>query len=300
MSHPLWTEPSVTEILKNRMYCGDMVQGRWRIKSYKIHTQERVPEEEWYVAENTHPPIVGRADFARAQALLNRRTRTGPGRREPYLFGGLLRCADCGRAMSRSKVGGNVYYYCRTYKEQSKTACTRHSIREGDLESAVLRAIREQLERGVDGAAVLDAVDRLPVPDGPPSADRDLARTRKELARLSGFRQSAWEDWKSGGLTDAEYHRMREEYGRRISQLEGIAETLERERTQRRSAPEPPLLAAFRGGGTLDRLTRDILVALVEEILVEEGGSIRIRFRFSDPLGGAAGQGPGCSGSGTA
>ena len=40
----LWCAMSVTSILKNRMYCGDMVQGRYRMKSYKVHIQETVPD----------------------------------------------------------------------------------------------------------------------------------------------------------------------------------------------------------------------------------------------------------------
>ncbi len=35
---PLWSAKTVNDILKNRLYIGDMVQGRQRVKSYKIHT----------------------------------------------------------------------------------------------------------------------------------------------------------------------------------------------------------------------------------------------------------------------
>ncbi|WP_109713571.1 recombinase family protein [Faecalicatena contorta] len=75
---PLWTAISVTNILNNRMYCGDMVQGRWCKKSYKVHVQERVPEDEWYIALNTHEPIIDWATFDKVQALLKKYTRTGP------------------------------------------------------------------------------------------------------------------------------------------------------------------------------------------------------------------------------
>ena len=47
--------------------------------------------------------------------------------------------------MTRSRVGNVVYYYCRTYKNQSKAACTKHTIRHDRLETAVLFAIRQQI-----------------------------------------------------------------------------------------------------------------------------------------------------------
>ena len=84
---------TVTNILKNRMYCGDMVQGRYRVKSYKVHVQEVVPEDEWYIVENTHEAIIEREIFEAVQRLLLRDTRTAPQKKQVYLFSGFLRCA---------------------------------------------------------------------------------------------------------------------------------------------------------------------------------------------------------------
>jgi len=51
---PLWTARGVHLILSNRMYLGHMVQGKQRLKSYKVHTRIATPENEWFVKENTH------------------------------------------------------------------------------------------------------------------------------------------------------------------------------------------------------------------------------------------------------
>lgn len=39
-TRPVWSSKAVNDILKNRLYVGDMVQERQRVKSCKIHTQE--------------------------------------------------------------------------------------------------------------------------------------------------------------------------------------------------------------------------------------------------------------------
>lgn len=57
-SKPLWSGATINHLLKNRLYVGDMVQGRYCTKSFNIHVQEEVPEEEWFVVENTHEPII--------------------------------------------------------------------------------------------------------------------------------------------------------------------------------------------------------------------------------------------------
>lgn len=139
-SNPMWSTITIDTILKNRVYVGDMVQGRQRVKSYKIHIQERVPEEEWFIVENTHEAIIDREIFDKVQGLLKRDTRTAPKAKQLYLFSGFLKCADCGRAMSRiASKGIYVYYQCGTYKSLSKrlVPCTLSRVTDWRLVSCL-------------------------------------------------------------------------------------------------------------------------------------------------------------------
>ena len=126
----------IHSILTNPTYTGDLAQGRSRVKSYKVHQIEAVPREEWVEVAGTHEAIIDYETFDKVQALLQRDTRTSPKGREVHLFSGFLKCADCGRAITRC-VGknNNVYYSCSTYKNRSRTACTMHSIKHERLEA---------------------------------------------------------------------------------------------------------------------------------------------------------------------
>jgi len=62
---PMWSTITLDMILKNPVYVGDMAQGRYRMKSYKIHVKEVIPEEDWIVVENTHEPIIDRETCTR-------------------------------------------------------------------------------------------------------------------------------------------------------------------------------------------------------------------------------------------
>lgn len=284
---PLWCAQSVSAILKNRMYCGDMVQGRCRVKSYKIHVQEAVPQEEWYVVENTHEAIVDRETFEKAQRLLLRNTRTGPRQKSLYLFSGFLKCADCGKAMTRSKVGNVVYYYCRTYKDQSKKACTKHTIRHDRLEAAVLCAIQQQIYLAVDYAKTIERIDRAPLPKGQPDKLADaIAQKERELARISRYRQAIYQDWKDGEISHSDYRYMKADYKRQAGTLEAVLEKLreEQEELENGMEAENPVLSAFRQNQNIHRLTRDLLIELVDHIRIYEGGWISIVFRFADFL----------------
>lgn len=148
----LWTAATVGRILQNPVYGGTMVQGRQRVVSYKVHQTLSVPPEDWYVVEGTHAPLIPQALFRRAQSLAGRGTRRAPGQGELHLFAGFLRCADCGRAMTRKTARGLVYYTCSTYRRKSKTACTKHTIREDRLCTLTAQALgvaAEDLTRGL-------------------------------------------------------------------------------------------------------------------------------------------------------
>ena len=133
-------------MLQNPVYAGTLVQGRQRVVSYKVHQTMAVPPEDWYVVEGTHVPLVPPALFQRAQELAQRETRRAPGQRTLHLFAGFLRCADCGKSMSRKTARGIIYYTCSTYRRKSKTACTKHTIREDRLRSQVAQALGVQPE----------------------------------------------------------------------------------------------------------------------------------------------------------
>lgn len=284
---PLWSSVTVNNILKNRMYCGDMVQGRCRIKSYKIHIQEHVPEDEWFVVENTHEAIIPREVFDKVQRLLARDTRTAPQKQTVYLFSGFLRCADCGKAMTRSQIGTHVYYYCRTYKDQSKRACSKHTIRHDDLEAAVLCAIRQQVYLAVDYAKTIERLNHAPLAQSQSRKLLDAVdQKERELARIARYKQSIYQDWKDGELTAGEYRAMKADYERQAEEGGAVIAKLRAEIAELQNGvdAENPFLAAFRQHQNIDALTRDILIELVDQIKVYEGGRISIVFRFADEM----------------
>ena len=109
--NPMWAGRMIHAILTNPTYAGDLAQGRCRVKSYKAYQIEAEPEDEWVRVSDTHEAIIERETFNRVQELLKRDTRTSPKEREVHLFSGFLKCADCGRAVTRCVSNRNHVYY---------------------------------------------------------------------------------------------------------------------------------------------------------------------------------------------
>lgn len=281
----LWNEKTVRDILLNEMYIGNMVQGRQKVISYKIHDRIRTDEKEWYIVKNTHDAIIDKETFDKAQTLHSKDTRVSPNRKNVYLFSGLLKCADCKKAMTRKTSKNFVYYSCSTYSRKSKNACTKHTIREDTLEKAVLLAVQKQIALVFDMAEVIREISSAPVIHTESKQINQLLNSKqKELEKLTAITDNLYVDWHTGEITKAEYHRMKDKFEAQINQLQSVIENLEHEKetlVMRKSIDEP-YLTAFLKYKNINCLKRGILVELVDTICVHEGGKLTIEFTFKD------------------
>ncbi len=279
-----WQGTSVTRILKDRMYTGCMVQGKYRVISYKIHKQVRTPEDEWFVVENTHEAIIEQTVFDGVQRRLERDTRTAPGKKELHLFSGFVRCADCGRSLHRKTTQNLVYYFCRT-PQLSNGACTKRSIREDALAEAVLSALRVQFALVDNLAAVIDRINEAPrVNNQSNRLNAMLKHHEAELARLTKVSDELYMDWKNGDITRDECLRMKTGVAGKADELRQVIDKVRDDCTVVASGitSENPYFLEFQKYRNIQSLKRDMLVDLVDVILLSENGELTIRFNFAD------------------
>lgn len=282
----MWGARMIHAILTNPTYTGDLAQGRSRVKSYKVHQIETVPREEWVQVAETHEAIIDYETFDKVQALLLRDTRTSPKGREVHLFSGFLKCADCGRAITRS-VGNhnNVYYACSTYKNRSRTACTMHSIKHNRLEAAVLFAVQHQIHLAVSYSEIIARINTAPLKKSQSiRLDELIATKERELAKITRYKQSLYQDWKDGEITQQDYRDMKADYERQAIALSDVLSRLSVERAELANGvnSEHPALVAFAKHQNIDQLSRELLVELIDHIKVYENGNISVRFKFAD------------------
>lgn len=290
----LWPDSSVRRILKNRLYTGTMVQGKNRVKSYKLHVSEALPEEEWIAVEQTHEAIIPPETFERVQALLARDTRAAPGKREVYLFSGLLRCADCGRAMNRKQIsqpyGTYHYYICSTFKKMARGACTKHTIRSDRLEQAVLETLRSQIALAVEMDELIAAINRNGAKKRPTQRLLDeRERLSQEKARNEQLKLDLYPDWKSGEISREEYHQLKARFEQKQEQLDARLAALaaQLDEAENGETAANAFLTQFQKHRSLQTLTREVVTGLIDEILVHEGGGITIKFKFADACAAA-------------
>lgn len=142
-----WGYPTVSMILRNRVYTGAMVQHKSEKISYKVEKYRRIPEDQQYIVEGMHEPIISRETFDQVRELMKRRTRA-PGfqsevkKVNPYA--GILVCGDCGYNLQR--VTCRDGYECGSYHRKGNAVCHSHFIKKEVLDFIVKREIRTQMK----------------------------------------------------------------------------------------------------------------------------------------------------------
>lgn len=286
-----WTNTTISQILKNRVYVGDMVQCKERVISYKIHKIIKNPKEDWIIVENTHEPIVDRETFNKIQDLLFSRDSRVEKSGELSKFAGHIRCADCKRAMNKKTLSNKNrnrdywYYVCSTYRNKSKNLCTKHSIRNDKLEEAVLEAIKLQVSLVIEMEEILKEINKSKtVSLRNDNIENNIKRQESELEKNKKLKKLSYEDWKLGVITQEEYIEYSESYTKKINEIEETLKYLyeEKQKYKTQVQSDNSWIDIFKKNKNITELTKEIIDELINCIYVHEGTKITIDFRFKD------------------
>lgn len=280
---PMWSVATITRILENELYIGNMVQKKTTIRSYKIKKQITLPKKDWIIVENTHEPIIEKEVFLKVQDLLKRNTRTMTGKKYVHIFSGFIKCADCGRAMTRQKNNNNFYYVCATYKMHSK--CSSHCINCKLVEEAVLTTIQKHVGIAVSFEKIIKTINKSPTKNNNINKIvQEISRKEKELYRVTNIKRGLYEDWKNKYLTKEEFLDLKKNYANKIHNLNKIIDNLKDEKIKIREKlnTENIWIINFKKHKNIDKLTREIVVELIDEIIIHKNHRITIKFKFAD------------------
>lgn len=267
----LWNRTSVGRVLRERMYTGDLVQGRRKKASYKSKLLLSVPEEDWIIVPDTHEPIIDRETFATVQRLLGERTKSS-GLGEVHLLAGKVRCMDCGSAMVKVsntyKEERRSYLRCKLYATD-KRLCSNHSIRLDALEEQVLALLRQYMEyydRGAAEALLTD--DRTEKKKT--SLQREVKNLTLEVERRSKALRDLYLDKSQGLLDEEQFKDLNQDYLAGRAAFQKRLTTLSDELTEMeaRGNNRHELREKLAHWLDFDRLSRELVAELIDWIEV--------------------------------
>lgn len=209
-----------------------------------------------------------------------------------YLFSGPLRCADCKQAMERvtvKKDNGKVYvnYRCHTYTAYSYDACTKHTIAEHKVETAVLQTIQNYTQVLMDFERVFAAVDcRKHRQNQVDRLDHGISKSRQELVEIERSKLGLYTDLKKGLLTQEDYISLKSGYAGQSATLTAQVVSLQEERNNldAREVMQNEWLQRFKKYREIETLNRSLVTELIDRIDIHEGRRLTFHFKFQDEL----------------
>jgi DNA invertase Pin-like site-specific DNA recombinase len=255
----LWTYTTIANILRNEVYIGNLVQGRYGSVSYKTKENRPKPPDQWLRVTGTHEAIIDHDLWERVQAQLAQRARPFSSG-ELGLFARKARCAGCGAVLRSSKSRGRHYLQCATH-HVAPDDCPGAFIAVEKLEQLILQELGRLADRYLDRELLEKA---LPPPSQPQKAPllRAKADNAKRQEAVTAAMRALYLDKVRGTLPEADFARLLADFSVQLRQLEQTAAALQKqlEHTEASSLSVPTSLP--------DHLTREAVDLLVERIVV--------------------------------
>ena len=284
-----WDTPAVNRILTNEVYIGTLQQGKREKINYKLDKVVSKDKSDWIEIEDNHEAIIDPHDFEIVQKLLKCDIKAKTVGEKADLFSGLLFCKDCNAQMTKKvdKRGKTptVYYICSSYNKGQD--CSRHSIKQEELQRTVLEMIRHYIQYLGEYESVSEKIKEMEVSyELFQKIDKRQEYTKKSKAKFELLKSSLYQDLKEGIIAEEEFYDMREFYTNRIIESELILEKQSKEiaRLYKKSLGNQNFLADIKKYQNIGTLERGLLVRLVDKIYVSEDKKIEIQFNYDETI----------------
>ncbi len=277
-----WLPSTVSRILNQQEYCGDVINFKTYSKSFKNKKRLENPEENWKIFKDVHEPIIERDIFEMVQNKISKTKRRPPkeGNGEKSIFCDLLYCADCGKKLwshvnTRNK---NIHYFsCSNYKKDYRGTCeTRHYVRADAIEQIVMIELKRMAWLlKYDEEAFAEILAQKTNKDIAEEEKRIKAELRKSTDRneaVAVLYEKLYEDNVEGKITDEWFMHLSRKYDTERTELKSKISDL---RLQLHSLAnmqkgKDVFLSAIRKFMKMETLTPQLLNELIDHIDVHE------------------------------
>ncbi len=265
----IWSYFTISDMLVNQVYIGNMVQRKNGILDYKTQEKIAYPKDQWAIVEGTHEAIIGQSLWDEVQSLIAKKATTYSAQPEG-IFARKVRCFHCGARLQSVKNGNKRGMKCGRHALSHK-ACVGAYISTRKLERIVIAQLQILSEELLDTDALVHGLAFF----------ADLKEKRAEMeSRKAGFKRqldaastgmrNLYMDKVRGAISEDEYLELVQEFHRDSARFEfRIAECndhiLQIDRTINIDRNKHLILEQY---FRTRKLTKEMVEILIDHILV--------------------------------
>lgn len=293
-----WYPGTISNILKNQAYIGNMVQGKRRTSLYDNEARHATDENDWIVVENTHEAIVDKELFNKVRAVMYKKVEesiftSDRGKNLPIkedIFAGILFCGNCGRRiplasriLEKDGVLERQYFYSCRYNYDfggKQCGCT---IMEQELIKVVHNLLTTQIAVLTDSdrteASMRGVMDRELK-----EHDMRIQKIQKQIDRKNYEESKEYQSYVTGEITRADFKCRQKKNADAIMRLWGqiTDEEASRRRVKRFCEKKIQWLKAIYRFQSEVSLDRNMIKILVDSIYLYPDKRLVINLNFKD------------------
>ena len=263
-----WSGTAIRNILKNPIYTGDMVQGRYKKASYKKSTMIRQPPDQWVVVPDTHEPLISHETFARVQQTFLKRQTPLPYTAVWRPLARKVKCGRCGGGMMMTGGPDALQMRC-LHNRRDPRVCEPNRIPLDALEAIVLDRLHRRLAQYLDVDELAESMQKDDTRFR--TRRRQLNQKKKDLRKLQDQLEELYFQRAAGRLTAEQFASASQAMADRKTALEQeVEQLLHWSNGPKMTELREQLLPYLR----TEKLTKEMADALIRQVTVwpaEEG-----------------------------
>lgn len=293
-----WYPGTISNILKNQAYIGNMVQGKRHGSLYENEARHFTDEEDWIVVENTHEAIVDKELFDRVRAVMGQKVEDSTfsserGKNLPIkddIFARILFCGNCKRRLPQlyrilekdGRLERQYFYSCRYNYDFGGDMCGCTI-----LEEELVKAVHKVLEVNIatlSECEKTEAVVKSVMDKNLKQCDGQIRKLEKLIEKKNYEESKAYQGYVTGEITRDEFKVMQEKFADAVMRLKGQIsdEQAKYKRFKRFFERKMQWLRAIYRFQSEPYLDRNMLEILVQSIYLYPDNRMEINLNFKD------------------
>ena len=289
----VWQETTISTILTNPTYKGDLTQCREYKVSYKSKKRRKNNKDNWIIAKGACPAIIDEETFNIAQDMYSKNKNRTENSIE-YLLRGFLVCKECGHTISIGQAKWSCngvkktknICYCNYWKKFSRyDSCTPHKLDYDELETEILKDIRKKCRAYLktnNFEELLknnDKMNKIQL-----DLEKQLTKVKNDINQQNIFIDRLYKD-KLKGIIDEEmfkrqYNNLTNEtinLKKKVNELETKLYTIKNRVANKDNMRYTSIIKEYL---SLKKPSKKLLSSLIDKIVIDEEQNVNICYKI--------------------
>ena len=289
----LWTVQTITSILRNEVYIGNLIQGKTTRKIKDNKKIVKISKDNWCITENNHEPIISLETFKKVEKINKYNfekylSYNKYDNNDNYLKG-ILVCGDCGKKLhivrtlnENTRKLDYLRYVCRS-KNTTKSKCNFKSINKNYLEDIILQNIKFQMKICKNISKVLKTDEyNNKLNSESDLIEKEIIKINLKLDKINNYYTNLYEDYLNGILNKEDYIEIKNNYKKDEKQLSRELILLKNDLEKIKKHKNNEFVKNMLKFEDSDNLNKDIIPKLIQKVTIYSKNRIEITFKFEE------------------